>query len=131
VTNTATNYSSTTGLELDALLDKALEASRASDRLDLIQVGRLLGDDPRLSYTGPHCYRLCGAALHGSLGTIENPRFAEYFDADGKVIASREREHREFLTITRAMFTAWLDEHGTDADRASRAAVWAHMVELN
>lgn len=110
----------------DTALDRRNDATLARvlplDRLDLAGVALLLGDEIG---GGPHSSRLCSAAAHGSLRTVENANVVEHRDADGRVIATREREHRAGLNVTRAAFAEWLAVHGDEWDRRTHAGAWA------
>lgn len=110
-------------------IDSACNAYAALSRLTLTQVGHLLGDDPRAAFVGVNGNRLCNQALAGNLHTIENPRLIEGRDAAGNVTWTRERQYVDCVSVTREAFAAWLSERGTDADRASPAAAWAHCAD--
>jgi hypothetical protein len=111
---------------LDAILDDALSREKVTDRLTLAQLGSLLGDDPRVVWQGPQCGRLCSYARAGALVTIENVEWIEHRNSDGKLVARRAREHLQGVHVRREDFASWLSVHGTDEDRNSRAATWAH-----
>jgi hypothetical protein len=135
--NVATATKPATPSTAAPIIDQEAEQQRLADRLlvdsmkqptvDIFALGALLGDQLGVGQVlgGSHCNRLTAEARAGRLPTVEDVDWIIYADDAGKVTHRLQRSHIGGCHVARAWLKIWLDEHGTDDDKKSRAAKWA------